>query len=131
MMNKFFVMLLGILPFLFCTFQSAAGTESGQSDHAGNIDGPSVLSHHCMTCHTQHGAWAKLKTDQDWVDSGLISVDDQGKGDPAMSEIVIKSRQNPYNNAGNMPLVENGYGTNELNIVIEWIESIRTKPTAP
>ncbi|WP_428242135.1 hypothetical protein [Gynuella sp.] len=130
-MNKLFVILFGILPTLFCAFQSTASTDSGQSDHGSDMDGPAVLSHHCMTCHTQHGAWAKLKTDQDWVDSGLISVDEQGKGAPALSEIVIKSRQNPYNNAGNMPLVENGYGIDELNIVIKWIESIQTTPTTP
>ena len=94
-------------------------------------DGPEILSQHCMSCHTQHGVWEKLHSDQDWVDSGLVAVDADGKGDPSQSEIVIKSRHNPYNNAGNMPLVENGYGAEELQIVIRWIESIRAKPLTP
>jgi hypothetical protein len=75
-----------------------------------------VLKNNCMNCHTgYHDSWTTFNTDQKWIESTLVEVNDGYS-----SSLII----NLKNIGGSMPKDRPQLPEEDLDILLDWIDNI-------
>lgn len=77
-----------------------------------------VIQNRCISCHTgRHGAWAGLRTEAQWIDSGLIVPNSPD------NSALIRSIVNSNAPGANMP-PSGALSDQEYQTLRRWIENI-------